>query len=434
MNAVIFSVVLMLGLSLSRVPVVAAIIISALCGGVISGMSITEALASFESGIGNGASIALSYALLGAFATALANSGIPQFFAEKVLGRSRASGPWVIYIILGTAAVLSQNLIPIHIAFIPLLVPALLSAANQLRIDRRAIACVICFGLVCTYMVLPVGFGGIYLNEILLANIASSGVDVSDIDIIDAMWLPGVGMVVGLLTALFISYRDPRSYQETTISASTKGAGLEINLWPLIFGLIAVVTSFIVQLLTGSMVLGALVGFSIFTISGSLKWRAMDSTFVEGAKMMANIGFIMIAASGFAHLLKETGDVATLVASTIDIIGNSQEIGILLMLVVGLFITMGIGSSFSTVPIIAALFVPLGVELGMSALGIVTLVGTAGALGDAGSPASDSTLGPTAGLNIDGQHDHIKETVIPTFLHFNIPLIIFGWIGATALS
>ncbi len=57
----------------------------------------------------------------------------------------------------------------------------------------------------------------------------------------------------------------------------------------------------------------------------------------------------------------------------------------------------------------------------------------AAALGDAGSPASDSTLGPTSGLNMDGQHDHMKDSVIPTFIHFNIPLMIFGWIAAMVL-
>ena len=53
----------------------------------------------------------------------------------------------------------------------------------------------------------------------------------------------------------------------------------------------------------------------------------------------------------------------------------------------------------------------------------------AAALGDAGSPASDTTLGPTAGLNADGQHNHIHDTCIPTFWHFNIPLIIFALIA-----
>jgi len=103
------------------------------------------------------------------------------------------------------------------------------------------------------------------------------------------------------------------------------------------------------------------------------------------------------------------------------------------MLVIGLFITMGIGSSFATIPIIAAIFVPLAAAIGFSPMATIALIGTAGALGDAGSPASDSTLGPTAGLNADGQHHHIWDTCVPTFLHFNIPLLIFGWIAAMIL-
>src|SRR5699024_11531184 len=72
-------------------------------------------------------------------------------------------------------------------------------------------------------------------------------------------------------------------------------------------------------------------------------------------------------------------------------------------------------------PIIAALFVPICMTAGFSTLGTAILIGTAGALGDAGSPASDSTLGPTAGLNADGKHHHIWDTCVPTFIHFNIP-------------
>jgi hypothetical protein len=66
-------------------------------------------------------------------------------------------------------------------------------------------------------------------------------------------------------------------------------------------------------------------------------------------------------------------------------------------------------------------------------LATIVLIGAAGALGDAGSPASDSTLGPTAGLNADGQHDHIWDTCVPTFLHYNIPLILFAWMGSLIL-
>mgnify|MGYP000991973901 CR=1 FL=1 len=64
---------------------------------------------------------------------------------------------------------------------------------------------------------------------------------------------------------------------------------------------------------------------------------------------------------------------------------------------------------------------------------LLSLVGVAAALGDAGSPASDSTLGPTSGLNADGQHNHIYDTCVPTFIFFNIPLMIGGVIGAMIL-
>ncbi|PKT89985.1 sodium:proton antiporter [Neisseria meningitidis] len=104
--------------------------------------------------------------------------------------------------------------------------------------------------------------------------------------------------------------------------------------------------------------------------------------------------------------------------------------GALAMRVVGLLVTMGIGSSCSSLPIIAAIYVPLCVGLGFSPLATVAIVGTAGALGVAGSPASDSTRGPTMGLIADGQHDHIRYSVIPTFIHSNIPLLIAGWIAA----
>src|SRR5699024_349657 len=80
--------------------------------------------------------------------------------------------------------------------------------------------------------------------------------------------------------------------------------------------------------------------------------------------------------------------------------------------------------------IIAALFVPICMTAGFSTLGTAILIGTAGARGDAGSPASDSTLGPTAGLNADGKHHHIWDTCVPTFIHFNIPLFIFGCVGS----
>ncbi|MEL0615025.1 sodium:proton antiporter, partial [Marinomonas arenicola] len=53
-------------------------------------------------------------------------------------------------------AIFSQNLIRVHIAFIPILVPPLLQVMTYLKLDRRLIAFVLTFGLVTPYMVLPV--------------------------------------------------------------------------------------------------------------------------------------------------------------------------------------------------------------------------------------------------------------------------------------
>src|SRR5699024_11630523 len=114
----------------------------------------------------------------------------------------------------------------------------------------------------------------------------------------------------------------------------------------------------------------------------------------------------------------------------IGIVGDSHFLIGLFLLLVGLLITMGIGTSFGTIPILAALYVPIFIATGISPVAGAALIGTAAALGDAGYPASDSTLGPTSGLNADGNHNHIWDTCVPTFLHFNIPLFIFGWIGS----
>lgn len=438
MNAVVAAVAVMLLLSLCRVHVVVALIIGALVGGLLGGLGVEGALAAFNKGLGGGATVALSYALLGAFAVAIAKSGLAHALADKALalvGRQQGEGgavKWLMIVLLLAVAVASQNILPIHIAFIPLLVPPLLYVLSRLQLDRRLIACVLAFGLITPYMFLPVGFGSIFLNDILLANVAKAGVDVSGVSVTQAMLIPALGMLFGLLVAVFFSYRGKRSYDLSRVAETEQVSAHYSPLSPLVAGL-AVAAAFVIQLWLDSMIIGALAGFVIFSVSGVVRWREADDLFTEGMKMMAMIGFIMIAAAGFAEVMKATGQVQTLVDASSSAIGNSKAIGALLMLLVGLLVTMGIGSSFSTVPIIAAIFVPLGVQLGFSPLAIVALVGTAGALGDAGSPASDSTLGPTAGLNADGQHNHIWDTVVPTFLHYNLPLLAFGWLAAMVL-
>jgi len=138
---------------------------------------------------------------------------------------------------------------------------------------------------------------------------------------------------------------------------------------------------------------------------------------------------VMLVAAGFAMVLKSTGGVDSLVSAIAPLMAGNKVVAAGLMLLVGLFVTMGIGTSFGTIPILAVLYVPICISLGFSVASTVIVIAAAAALGDAGSPASDTTLGPTAGLNADGQHNHIWDTCIPTFLHYNIPLIIFAMLA-----
>ncbi|ARD21973.1 Na+/H+ antiporter family protein [Shewanella japonica] len=439
MNAVVIAVTLMLALSLMRVNVVIALTVSALVAGLVGGLDIHQTIGAFNDGLGGGAQIALSYALLGAFAAALSHSGLTTLISHNIIkkvGKEPSSTNtlvvrWLLLASILLMAISSQNILPIHIAFIPILIPPLLHVLSKLQIDRRLVACIITFGLVTTYMILPIGFGGIFLNDILLANLNNNGLEAVKEQIPAAMLLPALGMIAGLLTAVFITYRKPRIYEAKDITVEQED--ISINKKTILISLVAIVATLVVQLQTDSMIFGALTGFIIFRFSGIIKPDVRQDMFNQGVLMMANIGFIMIAAAGFAAVVKSTGEVSTLVASLGDIIGDNKALAALLMLIVGLLITMGIGSSFSTIPIIATIYVPLALTFGFSVAATIALVGTAAALGDAGSPASDSTLGPTAGLNADGQHDHIRDSVIPTFIHYNIPLIAFGWIAAMVL-
>lgn len=439
MNAVLIAVILLFVLAISRVHIVLSLIIAAMVGGLVGGLGFDASLKAFNEGLGGGATIALSYALLGAFAVGLSKTGLPDVLAAQLISMSKrdVTGKNVQIVkalllsLLLLLAISSQNVLPIHIAFIPIVVPPLLVLFNELKLDRRLIATILTFGLVTPYMLLPVGFGGIYLNEILLPNVETNGMEVGNVNIVSIMAIPALGMLFGLIAA-FLHYRKPRIYE--TRQLGPKEFQLRtLSIGKILLTLLVVVVVLIVQVQTDSMIVSAVTGLVLLTLLRLIPWNESDDIFTSGMRMMAFIGFVMIAASGFAAVIRETGAIEPLVNGASGLMGDSKFLAALVMLLVGLVITLGIGSSFSTIPIIAAIFVPLCIQYGFSVEATIAIIGTAGALGDAGSPASDSTLGPTSGLNADGQHDHLRETVWPTFLHYNIPLIIFGLIAAMVL-
>lgn len=436
-NAVVIAVILMIVLCLCRLNVVISLFISALVGGLISGMSIEKVINVFGKNIVDGAEVALSYALLGGFAALISYSGITDYLVGKIINAihaensrwSRVKVKVTIIIALLAMSIMSQNLIPVHIAFIPIVIPPLLSLFNDLKIDRRLIGLIIGFGLCFPYVLLPYGFGQIF-QQIIQSGFAKANHPIEFNMIWKAMLIPSMGYIVGLLIGLYV-YRKPREYETRKISDSDNVT--ELKPYILIVTIVAILATFLVQKFTDSMIFGALAGVLVFFISRAYNWYELDAKFVEGIKIMAYIGVVILTANGFAGVMNATGDIDELVKTLTSITGDNKLFSIIMMYVIGLIVTLGIGSSFATIPIIASLFIPFGASIGLDTMALIALIGTASALGDSGSPASDSTLGPTAGLNVDGQHDHIRDTCVPNFLFYNIPLMIFGTIAAMVL-
>ncbi|HHW5507214.1 TPA: Na+/H+ antiporter family protein [Staphylococcus aureus] len=436
-NAVVIAVILMIVLCLCRLNVVISLFISALVGGLISGMSIEKVINVFGKNIVDGAEVALSYALLGGFAALISYSGITDYLVGKIINAihaensrwSRVKVKVTIIIALLAMSIMSQNLIPVHIAFIPIVIPPLLSLFNDLKIDRRLIGLIIGFGLCFPYVLLPYGFGQIF-QQIIQSGFAMANHPIEFNMIWKAMLIPSMGYIVGLLIGLYV-YRKPREYETRKISDSDNVT--ELKPYILIVTIVAILATFLVQTFTDSMIFGALAGVLVFFISRAYNWYELDAKFVEGIKIMAYIGVVILTANGFAGVMNATGDIDELVKTLTSITGDNKLFSIIMMYVIGLIVTLGIGSSFATIPIIASLFIPFGASIGLDTMALIALIGTASALGDSGSPASDSTLGPTAGLNVDGQHDHIRDTCVPNFLFYNIPLMIFGTIAAMVL-
>lgn len=448
LNPVIVSVILLCVLCVRKVNVLLSLIIAAIAAGVLAYFPIDKIISehwsfseivhqffnvpyadimnTFVSGMGGNSETALSYILLGTFAVAMMHTGLTKVLSNKIAAIVKDK-KYVLIGILTLLAVFSQNIIPVHIAFIPILVPPLLGLMNKLKIDRRAIACALAFGLETPYIVIPAGFGLIF-QTLIRDNLIQNGLEVGKNDVVNSVWILGIGMFIGLLFALFITYRKPREYEVTPLT-EIKGTEDITFTKKHAITLFAAFVTFVTQLATKSLPLGAIAGLTIIFGTGVIKHDKTDKMIDEGVGLMGYIAFVMLIAAGYAMVLKSTGSIDSLIQGIIPFMQGSKFIAATLMLIIGLFVTMGIGTSFGTIPILAVLFVPICQSTGISVPATIAIMAAAAALGDAGSPASDTTLGPTAGLNADGQHNHIHDTCIPTFWHFNIPLIIFALIA-----
>lgn len=435
LNPVVVGVVLLCVLCLLKINILLSMLVSLFVAGLVGGMGIVEIKDSLLAGLGGNGETALAYILLGTLAACMATTGITEILAKKI-AKVVGGNKWLMIGILLIIACLSQNLVPIHIAYIPILVPPLLVLMNKMKLDRRGVACTIAFGHKAPYIAIPFGFGAIFMGIIrdnINANVGDDwGWKVTMGDVTAVNWILAVAMFIGLLIAVFVTYRKPREYKDVQLEGikETEDLTLKYEHWVVLAALVVVVA---VQIWCGSLPVAALAGLIVIFLFRAIKPSDIDAQFQEGIKLMGFIAFVMLVAGGFAQVIKDTGAVDALVKSSVGLMGGNKWIAATVITLIGLLVTMGIGTSFGTVPVLAVLYVPLCHQMGFSPAATIVLMSAAAALGDAGSPASDTTLGPTSGLNADGQHDHIWDTCVPTFLHFNIPLMIAAIVAAQFL-
>ena len=429
-NPITLSVIVMCGLCLMKLNVILSLIAAALVAGISAGMGPGDVMSGIIAGLNENGTNAVAYLLLGTFAAALANTGLATMLAKTIANMVRER-KWILLCTFVLCAIISGTIIPIHIAYIPILYPPLLIMMNKMKVDRRQAACVTEFGLIAPYVTIPIGYGVIF-QGIIADNMTANGMPIQMIEVWPFTIILFVGLLVGLAASWWF-YRKPRDYQDIELTEhQITSEDLKINKDHFV-ALVAIIGVLFGQLYWDSMPLGALLGLLIMILGGAVKLRESDGTIAEGIKLMGMVSFVMLIAGGYANVVRETGAVASLIDATMGVLGNSRSVFMFVLILIGLLITMGIGTSFGTIPVIALLYVPMCQEMGVSVGATVCLIACAAALGDAGSPASDSTLGPTAGLNADGQHDHIWDTCVPTFVFYNIPLAIAGFIGCMIL-
>ena len=422
-NAVVLSVIILAALCLAKVPVFFSLMISAVCAGLISGAGITETMELLIGGMGNNAETALSYILLGSLAYCMQETGAADIMAKKI-GSLVKDNKILLCAIIIVIAIAAETIVPIHIAFIPILIPPLISHMNNMKMNRKMLSVSFGFGLKAPYIAIPVGYGAIF-QGLIVDSFNRSGLSIVRKDVIATNWMVAVIMLIGLVAGLIFFSRDREYAQKDVKDQDVKDISNKLEKKHILVLLSGVITV-VVQIFTESLPLGALVGLIFIVVTRVIKWQDIQKMLDGGINMMGFIAFVMLIAAGYANVLIKTGAVNDLVQFATSLLGGSKLVASYVMILLGLMITLGIGTSFGTVPIISAIYVPIAVSLGYSIPATILLVTIAAVCGDAGSPASDTTLGPTSGLSVDGQHEHIKDTCVPQFIFYGIPLILIG--------
>ena len=209
----------------------------------------------------------------------------------------------------------------------------------------------------------PFGFGLIF-QRVIADNLTENGMTVTVHDVTAANWPIGIAMLLGLLFAVFVLYRKPREYRD--IEADTS-ASAEISEKPEYRHYVMLGAASRCRRRAGhqpgSRAVRA-VRLVVVIVFRAIPWHEIDAQIEGGIRLMGQIAIIMLVAGGYASVIKATGGIDALVNAGISAIGGSKLFAAVVITLIGLLVTMGIGTSFGTVPVLAVLFVPMCSTLG----------------------------------------------------------------------
>src|SRR5699024_2359884 len=161
------------------------------------------------------------------------------------------------------------------------------------------------------YITIPVGFGLIF-QGIIQEEMTKNGIEITLGEVTKSMIFPGIAMIIGLLIALLITYRKDREPKDSIEQGANQEVGMaegrtgaQSVKWMIAhtFTVIAILVALTIQLITESLILGALGGIFVMFLLRVIKLYEGERVVHEGIGMMGMIAFVMLIASGYAHVL-----------------------------------------------------------------------------------------------------------------------------------
>lgn len=129
---------------------------------------------------------------------------------------------------------------------------------------------------------------------IIADNMTANGMPATIGQVAQFNWILGAAILIGLLLAIFVTYRRPREYKNVAVDTAVTEVISDHLTKEHIVTILAIIVVVVVQILTESLALSALGGLLVMFAFGAIKRSGIDEQFAGGVKIMGMIAFILL--------------------------------------------------------------------------------------------------------------------------------------------